>query len=59
LKTSPSVLRVFYVAWLSSIVNKQFAAVQYVLLSSLDPLVGTLTRNALGEMDRGIAGILT
>lgn len=44
-----------YVAWLSSIVNKKFAAVQYALLSSLTLLVGTLGRGALGEMieDRG------
>ena len=44
-----------YVAWLSSIVSKQFSAVQYALLSSLTLLVGTLGRGALGEMieDRG------
>lgn len=44
-----------YVAWLSSIVNKKFSAVQYALLSSLTLLVGTLGRGALGEMieDRG------
>lgn len=39
-----------YIAWLSSIVNKQFSAVQYALLSSLTLLVGTLGRGALGEM---------
>jgi PAT family beta-lactamase induction signal transducer AmpG len=39
-----------YVAWLSSIVSKQFSAVQYALLSSLTLLVGTLGRGALGEM---------
>ncbi|MEE4200209.1 AmpG family muropeptide MFS transporter [Erythrobacter sp.] len=44
-----------YVAWLSSIVSKRYAAVQYALLSSLTLLVGTLGRGALGEMieDRG------
>ena len=44
-----------YIAWLSSIVNKQYAAVQYALLASLTLLVGTLGRGALGEMieDRG------
>ena len=39
-----------FVAWLSSIVSKQFAAVQYALLSSLTLLVGTLGRGALGQM---------
>jgi len=39
-----------YVAWLSSIVSKQYSAVQYALLSSLTMLVGTLGRGALGEM---------
>jgi len=39
-----------YVAWLSSIVSKKYAAVQYALLSSLTLLVGTLGRGALGEM---------
>jgi PAT family beta-lactamase induction signal transducer AmpG len=39
-----------FVAYLSSIVNKQFSAVQYALLSSLTLLVGTLGRGALGEM---------
>lgn len=39
-----------YVAWLSSIVSKQYSAVQYALLSSLTLLVGTLGRGALGEM---------
>ena len=39
-----------YVAWLSSIVNKKYAAVQYALLSSLTMLVGTLGRGALGQM---------
>ena len=44
-----------YIAWLSSIVNKKYAAVQYALLASLTLLVGTLGRGALGEMieDRG------
>jgi PAT family beta-lactamase induction signal transducer AmpG len=39
-----------YVAWLSSIVSKQYAAVQYALLASLTMLLGTLGRGALGEM---------
>ena len=39
-----------FVAYLSSIVNKRFSAVQYALLSSLTMLVGTLGRGALGEM---------
>ncbi|MGB3807806.1 MAG: MFS transporter [Erythrobacter sp.] len=39
-----------YIAWLSSIVSKRYAAVQYALLSSLTLLVGTLGRGALGEM---------
>ncbi len=39
-----------YIAWLSSIVSKQYAAVQYALLSSLTMLIGTLGRGALGEM---------
>jgi len=44
-----------FVAYLSSIVNKNFSAVQYALLSSLTMLVGNLGRGALGEMieDRG------
>ncbi len=42
-----------YIAWLSSIVNKNFSAVQYALLSSLTLLVGTLGRGALGEMIEG------
>ena len=39
-----------FVAWLSSIVSKQFSAVQYALLSSLTLLIGTLGRGALGQM---------
>ncbi|MBV7266807.1 AmpG family muropeptide MFS transporter [Erythrobacter ani] len=39
-----------YIAWLSSIVSKKYAAVQYALLSSLTLLIGTLGRGALGEM---------
>lgn len=39
-----------YIAWLSSIVSKQYSAVQYALLSSLTLLVGTLGRGALGQM---------
>ena len=44
-----------YIAWLSSIVAKEYAAVQYALLASLTLLVGTIGRGALGEMieDRG------
>lgn len=39
-----------FVAWLSSIVSKQFSAVQYALLSSLTLLIGALGRGALGQM---------
>lgn len=39
-----------FVAWLSSIVSKEYAAVQYALLSSLTLLIGTLGRGALGNM---------
>ncbi len=39
-----------FVAYLSSIANKKYSAVQYALLSSLTFLVGTLGRGALGEM---------
>ena len=44
-----------YIAWLSSIVAKRYAAVQFALLSSLTLLIGTLGRGALGQMieDRG------
>ena len=39
-----------FVAYLSSIVNRRYSAVQYALLSSLTLLVGTLGRGALGKM---------
>ncbi|TMM50148.1 AmpG family muropeptide MFS transporter [Qipengyuania marisflavi] len=44
-----------YIAWLSSIVAKEYAAVQYALLASLTLLIGTIGRGALGQMieDRG------
>ncbi|MCB2049744.1 MAG: MFS transporter [Novosphingobium sp.] len=44
-----------FVAYLSSIVARQYSAVQYALLSSLTLLIGTLGRGALGKMieDRG------
>lgn len=44
-----------YIAWLSSIVAKKYAAVQYALLASLTLLIGTIGRGALGQMieDRG------
>ncbi|MEZ5692759.1 MAG: MFS transporter [Altererythrobacter sp.] len=44
-----------YIAWLSSIVAKKYAAVQFALLASLTLLIGTLGRGALGQMieDRG------
>ncbi|MEP0391305.1 MAG: MFS transporter [Erythrobacter sp.] len=44
-----------YIAWLSSIVAKRYAAVQFALLSSLTLLIGTLGRGALGQLieDRG------
>ncbi len=38
------------VAYLSSIVSKRFAAVQYALLASLIMLVGTLGRPAIGQI---------
>ncbi|MGD9814375.1 MAG: hypothetical protein AB7Q23_04650 [Hyphomonadaceae bacterium] len=38
-----------YVAWLSSIVNKNYAAVQYALLSSLTLLIGVIFRPRIGE----------
>ncbi len=38
------------VVYLSSIVNKRFAAVQYALLASLGFLLGSLGRGALGEL---------
>ena len=37
-----------HVAWLSSIVNKQYAAVQYALLSSLALLIGVIFRPRIG-----------
>jgi MFS transporter, PAT family, beta-lactamase induction signal transducer AmpG len=38
------------VAYLSSIVNPRFAAVQYALFASLTMLIGSLGRGALGEL---------
>jgi len=38
-----------YVAWLSSIVNKNYAAVQYALLSSLTLLIGVIFRPRIGN----------
>lgn len=38
-----------YVAWLSSIVNKSYAAVQYALLSSLTLLIGVIFRPRIGD----------
>ena len=38
------------VVYLSSIVNKQYAAVQYALLASLGFLLGSLGRGAVGEL---------
>lgn len=38
-----------HLAWLSSIVNKRYAAVQYALLSSLALLVGVIFRPRIGE----------
>lgn len=45
------------VVYLSSIVNKRYAAVQYALLASLGFLLGSLGRGALGELieERGFA----
>ena len=47
------------VAYLSSIVNPRFAAVQYALLASLTMLIGSLGRGALGEIieARGFAHV--
>lgn len=39
-----------FVAYLSSIVSRDYSAVQYALVSSLTLLVGTLGRGALGQM---------
>ena len=39
-----------FVAYVSSIVSKQYGAIQYALLSSLLSLVGTLGRGMVGEM---------
>ena len=45
-----------YTAWLSSIVNKNYAAVQFALLSSLALLIGVIFRPALGTYVDGAAG---
>jgi VCBS repeat-containing protein len=45
-----------YTAWLSSIVNKNYAAVQFALLSSLALLIGVIFRPALGSYVDGAAG---
>lgn len=37
-----------HIAWLSSIVNKSYAAVQYALLSSLALLIGVIFRPRIG-----------
>jgi PAT family beta-lactamase induction signal transducer AmpG len=37
-----------HIAWLSSIVNRQYAAVQYALLSSLAMLIGVIFRPRIG-----------
>ena len=48
---------VIFVAFLSSIINKQYAAVQYALLLSMTMLVGNLGKPYLGKLidDRGYA----
>jgi MFS transporter, PAT family, beta-lactamase induction signal transducer AmpG len=38
-----------HIAWLSSIVNKRYAAVQYALLSSLALLIGVIFRPRIGD----------
>jgi PAT family beta-lactamase induction signal transducer AmpG len=38
-----------HIAWLSSIVNKRYAAVQYALLSSLALLIGVIFRPRIGS----------
>jgi PAT family beta-lactamase induction signal transducer AmpG len=52
---------VVYVAYLTSIVNPRFAAVQYALLASLTMLIGTLGRAPLGAMVEtdGYAAVFT
>ncbi|WP_156032394.1 MFS transporter [Parvularcula oceani] len=48
---------VVYVAYLSGLVNKHYAAVQYAILASLSLLVAVLGRGLLGELidERGFA----
>jgi PAT family beta-lactamase induction signal transducer AmpG len=50
-----------FVAYISSIVAKQYSAVQYALLSSLTFLVGALGRAAMGEAieRQGYASVFT
>ncbi len=50
---------VVFVAFLSSIVNKEYAAVQYALLLSMTMLIGNLGKPFLGELidERGFAWV--
>lgn len=45
-----------HVAWLSSIVNKSYAAVQYALLSSLALLIGVIFRPRIGSFVDEVSG---
>ena len=45
-----------HIAWLSSIVNKNYAAVQYALLSSLALLVGVIFRPRIGAFVDAVSG---
>lgn len=45
-----------HIAWLSSIVNKSYAAVQYALLSSLALLVGVIFRPRIGAFVDEVSG---
>lgn len=45
-----------HIAWLSSIVNKSYAAVQYALLSSLALLIGVIFRPRIGAFVDEVSG---
>lgn len=45
-----------HIAWLSSIVNKNYAAVQYALLSSLALLIGVIFRPRIGAFVDEVSG---
>jgi PAT family beta-lactamase induction signal transducer AmpG len=54
---SVGIASVVFVAYLSSVVNKKYAAVQYAIFASVYTLVATLSRPILGELadERGFA----